>query len=208
MPEATETNTETVETQTQTTVKPEDHAKVLSDLQKIRQENEALKNEKATAEQKRLAETNDFKSLYEQEKTARTELKTKYEKLKGNVEYNEKFKAVQTALVTAGVKAEALKILEKETLSEVIVEKTSEGRMLVQGVDLYVDKFKKDYAFAFDTKKVDKINGGGGSGGTESSGDMTAAKLFEIEKSKGTKSPEYLSALEQYRKIKLKGKVS
>lgn len=157
----------------------------------------------------KLKEQNDFKTLFEQEQANHKETQTRLTKLKENVQYNEKHKAVAKALRERGLKAEAETLLDKESLDGVRIETTSEGRFLVHGADTFADSFKKKFAFAFEEKKNPNVNGGGngGGGGDGGGGDdepIDGAKLFKIEKEKGRNSPEYKAAFEKFKAQKLK----
>jgi hypothetical protein len=163
-------------------------------LQKMQSEIENLRDGK-------MKDQNDFKSLYEQASTKNKEWENKYTKLKENIVFNEKYKAAQSALLNSGIRKDALRILDKESLDEIIVEHTSEGRTLVSGVDEYVDSFKKNFAFAFEDKKSAVVNGSGG-GANMNTGSITPAKLFELEKKHGVTSDEYRNAIASYRKQK------
>lgn len=196
------------------TVPKADHQRVLDDMMKFKKnfndaakENGDLKARLEALEKTKSETTGDFKSLYEKEKIARDELNGKYEGLKSSMVLTEKYKAASAALIKAGMNPEAMKLLDKEDFNEIEVEATSQGRFIPHGVDLYVDKFKKEFPFAFQTGKPPTMNGGGGSGGTTTSGeDVTPAKLFEIEqecKKKKDMKP-YYEALEKYKKSKQK----
>lgn len=196
--------------QQQAQIKPEDHLRALDDLKKFKALSRELEGKLQTIQteieeqkNKKLSESNDFKTLYEQASAKNKEWEGRYQKLKENVVYNEKYKAAQTALLNAGIRKDALKILDREDLEPIIVEHTSEGRMLVSGVNEYVDAFKKSYGFAFEDKKQTRVNGGGGmNGGQNFSGGMTPTKLYEIEKKYGVRSDEYRAAVSEYKKQK------
>lgn len=193
--------------QTLQNIKPEDHLRALDDLKKFKGRSKELEMKvqelaqalEQTKEQK-LSEANDYKTLYEQATNKNKDWEQKYNSLKKNVVYNEKYKAAQAALLEAGIRKEAIKILDREALDEIVVEHTSEGRMLVNGVDDYVDSFKKNFGFAFEDKKQTRVNGGGGS--VHESKTITPLDLYSIEKKHGVSSSEYKTALEQYRKQK------
>jgi hypothetical protein len=195
---------------TQTQIKPEDHIRAIDDLKKFKARSRELEAQLTQIQQemdesksRKLTESNDFKALYEQASAKNKDWEIRYSKLKENVVYNEKYKAAQTALIGAGIRKEALRILDKEDLEPIVVEHTSEGRMLVSGVDEYVDSFKKNYGFAFDVKQQARVNGSGGN--TQSfDSSMSPAKLYEIEKKHGILSGEYRSAIEQYKKQRTK----
>lgn len=195
--------------QATTTIKPEDHMRAIEDLKKFKARSRELETQLQTIQQeaeeqknKKLTESNDYKTLYEQASQKNKDWETKYSRLKENIVHNEKYKAAQKALIDAGLRKDALKILDREDFGSIVVEHTSEGRMLVNGVDEYVDSFKKNYAFAFDNKQPAKVNGGGGNASGAFDSTMTPAKLYEIEKKHGVRSDQYRAAIEHYKKQK------
>lgn len=195
--------------QTQTHIKPEDHLRAIEDLKKFKARSRELEASLAQiqsdleeSKNKKLTEANDFKSLYEQASTKNKDWESRYQKLKENVVYNEKYKAAQTALISAGIRKDALKILDKEDFGPIVVEHTSEGRMLVNGIEEYVDTFKKNYGFAFEQKQAARVNGSGGSTQSMSDGSMTMAKVIELQRKHGNSSAEATAALAQYLKNK------
>ncbi len=189
-------------------IAPEDHERALSDLNKFKKERDDAKRAaddfKARLEalEKTKAESaGDFKSLYEQQKAANEEMKTKYEGLKSSMVLTQKHAAASSALAKAGLKPEFFQFLEKEEFTEMEVESTSQGRFLVHGSELLVDNWKKRFPSAFGSGTPPTFNGGGGgAGGAGEDGDLTPAKLFEIEqacKKKGDMKP-YDQAYEKY----------
>lgn len=194
---------------TKTQIKPEDHNRAVEDLKKFKARSreletqlQSIQTEIEDQKNKKLTDSNDFKSLYEQASAKNKDWETKYSRMKENIVYNEKYKTVQAALLEAGIKKSALKILDKEDLESIVVEHTSEGRMLVSGTDEYVDAFKKNYDFAFETKQQTRVNGGGGQSNSADSSLMTPSALFDIEKKHGVRSDQYRAAFEQYKKQK------
>lgn len=199
-------------------IKPEDHQRALDDMHKFKRqaaEFEAKFNELSTqlSELKKndLKGKEDYKALWEASEAEKNSLKAETTKLKQSVVLTEKFKAAQSALMTAGLKKEALKILERETFDEIVVEWTSEGRILTNGVDTFVDKFKKEFPFAFQSAAAPTFNGGGGGGSGGSGGEeITPAKIIELEmkmKTPGSKQEDkdaYYAAVKTYQEQKKK----
>lgn len=202
---ANETNQQTQ------SIKYEDHLRAIEDLKKFKARSrelesklEQLSTEIEQEKHRKLSDSNDFKTLYEQASSKNKEWESRYQKLKENVVYNEKYKAAQKALLDAGIRKDALKILEREDLEPIVVEHTSEGRMLVSGVEEYVDSFRKNFGFAFEDKSKTRVNGNGGTIDMTSGQKIDAAKLIELERKHGIKSPEYLAAYAEYKKQKQK----
>lgn len=195
---------------TQRTVAFEDHKRALDDLHKFKtqaREYESKLSELQTKLESRSKEElegqGNFKTLYEQEKQARAELEKKYGGLKESITYNEKFKAANAALAKAGLRPEALKILERESLEALEVEATSQGRFLVHGVDLFVDNFKKSFPFAFQDQKPPTVNSGGGASGSMGDDELTPAYMVKLEKTDRAKYLELLPKFLEQRKKKM-----
>jgi hypothetical protein len=201
-------NTNTIES-----VSKADHQRVLDDMMKFKKnfndtakENEDLKARLEALEKAGKESSGDFKSLAEQYKNTADEWKGKYDGLKGSIVINEKHKAASQALLKAGMKADALKILEKEDFKDIEVEATTSGRFLVHGVDLFVDKFKKEYPFAFGTGEAPVVNTGGGGSSNDHGDELTPKRLHEIEiecRKKNDMNP-YYEAVKKYSAQKAK----
>lgn len=191
-------------------IKPEDHLRAIEDLKKFKARSRELESQVAKmqadleeVQNKKLTDSNDFKALYEQATQKNKDWEAKYSKLRENTVYNEKYRAAQQALIQAGIRKEALKLLDKEPLEEIVVEYTSEGRVLTSGIEEYVDNFKKNFgSFAFEDKRPTKVNGGGGAGGSMNDSSVTANDVYMIEKKHGIGSQEYRDALASYKKQK------
>lgn len=170
-------------------INPEDHQRALDDLHKFkRQASEfEVKFNELTAQMNELKKNDlkgkeDYKALWEASEAEKNSLKAETTKLKQSVVLTEKYKAASTALMAAGLKKEAMKILDRESFDEIVVEWTSEGRILTNGVETYVDKFKKEFPFAFQTAQAPTFNGGGGgSGGAGGDDEITPAKIVQLE---------------------------
>jgi hypothetical protein len=152
----------------------------------------------------------DYKALWEASEAEKNALKTETTKLKQSVVLTEKFKAAQSALLQAGLKKEAMKILDRESFDEIVVEWTSEGRILTNGVETYVDKFKKEFPFAFQAAQPPQFNGGGGGSGPTGDEEITPAKIIALEqkmKARDAKQEDrdnYYGAVKKYQEQKKK----
>lgn len=188
-------------------VAKEDHDRALSDLQRFKKQAQDVQKERddfkarlEALEKQKTESSGDFKSLYEAQLEAYNELKGKNEALKGSMILSEKYKTASSALAKAGIAPEALKILDKEDFKDMEVEFTTQGRMLVHGAETFVDRFKKEYPFAFPTGKAPQINTGGGSSGAADAAELTASSLYELEKKCKAKGDmtEYNAAIQKY----------
>lgn len=134
----------------------------------------------------------DWKALYERTKGELETERTKGGELKTSVVYNERYRAVLPLLQEAGLRKDAVTLLDKETLDDLEIEATSNGRFIVHGAESYVDEFKKRYPYAFNQKKAPNVNAGGGRGGSGGTGSWNPTKLYNLErecKRKGDMSP-------------------
>jgi hypothetical protein len=192
-------------------VKWSDHKRALDDLARFKSQAKDAreKAEKAARDLEELktklhTEGNDYKSLYETAKSKLEAAETERVQLKQGVVYGERYRAVFPALKEAGLRADAVKLLDMQSLEELEIEATSNGRFIVNGVKDFVEEFKKQYPYAFETKRV-RVNGGGagGDGGTKPKA-WTPDTLFKLEqdcKRKGDMAP-YFKAIGEYRKTK------
>lgn len=160
-----------------------------------------LKAKLAEQERKQKETGGDFKSLYEAEKTAKSEIETRFSKLKEGMIISEKHKAASAALVKAGILPDAMKLLDFQDFQAMQAEVTSAGRTIVHGADQFAEQFKKDYPYAFSQGKPPIQNNGGGKFQT-ADGNVTITELMAVEKKFGNTSEEYYQAFDKY----LKGK--
>ena len=146
----------------------------------------------------------DYKSLWEGEKTKNTELVDKHERLKGNLYTSERHRAVFPELKKAGLKDEAKGLFDSQDLSEIEVEATTNGRFLVNGVSSYVEKFKALRPYAFETKTAPDFNSDipGTTSGDGKKHDPDSLFLLEQDcKRKGDMKPWH-DAVAQWKKLK------
>lgn len=182
----------------QTTLK-----KMQTDLANAKKEADEFKRKAAELEKAKAEGAGDFKTLWEQERKLREEFEAKYQDTTSAFLQTQKHSAATEALVKAGLMPDAMKILDKETFDELQVE-INEGRMKVNGVETLVSKWKQDYPFLFKNERpAPNVNTGGtGGGAAPSAGEITATKLYEIERKHGIRSTEYRQAAEQFFKTK------
>jgi hypothetical protein len=179
-----------------------DLKKFQTDSQKLAEQLTNTNKELLTLKKQQSESQGDFKSLYETEKAAREEWEQKHGKLKENLFFNEKYRAAQSAVVKAGMKTDALKILDSQTFEELQVETTSNGRFLVHGAETFAEKMKREYGFAFETPKAPNVNGGGGNPPPNNDQELTAAYIVELEKKDPAKYKEMLPKYLAQRKAK------
>lgn len=116
--------------------------------------------------ERQLKENEDWKTLYENERTRREELEGEYHGLTTGFEEREKLQAVEKAALQAGIRPEAVPRLEVflADASGITTEKTTHGRVIVHGADHFVEELKKTDPYLFQGTKPPRINSGGGDG--------------------------------------------
>lgn len=187
-----------------------DHRRAVDDM--MRWKRKAADNERALADVQRKLQEIERKGKGEDIEDLKRQLEeatSKNERLQSNVITVEKKRAIVPALTEAGLRADAKKILDHLDLDDLEVEISTHGNVNVHGIEAFVKKVKREYPFAFETKKAKKVDAGGsggdGGGGGE---DWTPAKLVQLEtkcKAKGDMEP-YRKAVAEYLEQKKKAK--
>ncbi|NOS67380.1 MAG: hypothetical protein HOO67_03375 [Candidatus Peribacteraceae bacterium] len=189
----------TTTTTSSSAISAADHQRALNDLKKFKQE--ATDAKRLLQEQKdaKLKEANDFKALYEQEKTARETLEKENGTFKETVFSNLKLKALEAEVAKLGILATAMADLDVLDLSGIEIETTNTGRHIIKNADRLAKKLKADRPHWFSTQKVSNFNaGGGGKGGSDGGGKVTASDVFNAErKAKLKPTPENVAAHKQ-----------
>lgn len=143
---------------------------------------EELERAREEEERKRLEESDDFKSLNERLKRQLEERDQEVNKLRGNVKYSERYRAVLPKLKELHLRDDALNLLDHETLEEIDLEATSNGRFIAHGVDEFAESFKKKYPFAFQEKKTGNVDPRTGRNLPDPSAPISAKDVLEAEK--------------------------
>lgn len=190
-------------------VKESDHKRVLDDMHKFKKQNKELLSKLGEFEKKlqeaetsKLHEKQDYKTLYETEKQLREQVEKTKRELQSTVLYNEKFRAASQALTKAGLRPEAMSLLDNNPLDEIQVD-VANGKFIVDGVDTLVESWKSKFGFAFSQENV-KINNGGGATKTQKTQELTPAYMVQLE----TKDPEkYKEMLPLYMKQRAERKM-
>lgn len=165
-------------------------------LKTVQAELKALKDAETSRKTKDSEDKGDFKNLYEQTKTEKAELQTKFETFKKDVVNTNRYHTLESALKGAGLKTGSENVIDFADFEKMPIETTSKGRIIVHGVEEMVDHLKKNYPFAFDAKKVSNVNAGGGAGGGRDDGggtEITAADVLQAE-SEAKKDPKKMDA--------------
>lgn len=197
---ASDLNQQTTDNQTteqEKTIKFEDHKRALDDMLKYKKTSQESDRKVAELQalikdrdRAALEKGSDFKGLYELERGRADDLAKQVDSLTQKTAQQrelyaraEKLKAVQTALLNAGFKKEALKIIEKESLEELELELTTTGRVNILGVDSYVDRFTKDWAVLKGPVHGVQVNSGGGAA-TQDEKPLTDSYMVELSRSR------------------------
>lgn len=143
---------------------------------------EKLKGELANVRTKGDEDKGDFKKLYEQTKQEKAELQTRFEGFKKDVINTQRYNALTSALKSAGLKDGSESVIDFADFEKMPIETTSKGRILVHGVEETVADLKQKYAFAFEGKKPQIVNSGGGAGGGNGgSGEVSISEVLAAE---------------------------
>jgi hypothetical protein len=186
-------------------INPQDHDRAVQDMLKykgkLKEASDAIQDLKTQIHELKsqgLKEKEDYKSLYEQECQNHAETKRRAQRLEGSFYTTQKHSAVYPALKRAGLRDDAERILEMVDFDALEVETTSEGRVIINGIETFVEKFKADFPFAFEQRRPPKINSAGGTTEFQTPQKITAEMIVEIERKHGTKSDKYKNAIAEY----------
>lgn len=167
----------------------EDHQRVLDDMHKFKREMKARDSQiselrKALEEKQAqsLREKEDYKTLFEQTKEKLAAEQAEKQKMLTNIQYSEKYRAALPALQKAGLREDALNLLEMQSFDEIELEATSTGRFLANGVDHFVEVMQSKFPYAFQKKQMPNINSAGGAQKMPSEAKLTPEYLIKLEK--------------------------
>lgn len=168
-----------------------------AELAKARREAQATQKKLADIERAKLEATGDWKKLWETERKRAEELESKLEKSTHAFVTTQKQIAVKEAMLKAGIRQDALKIIERDDFDAVEVE-VVDGQFKASGVELAVQKYRSEYPFLFskDPGKVNSGGSGGSSGGA--SGPVTPTDVYAAERKYGVRSQEYQDVMKRY----------
>lgn len=160
----------------------EDHKRALDDMHKFKRENEETQAKLAKAEEERLREKEDWKGLAEREKVRAEKLETDNKKLTDVFLRTQKYSAVKTAALEAGLLPEAMDDLDLLDIDGVTVEATNTGRYVVSGAKEFVEEIKGKKSHWFKKTGPVDINGGTGGGAPGTAKKITPVDLLNAEK--------------------------
>lgn len=188
------------------TVSKADHDRALADLQKFKKEAAQLKADKKAAEDAKLKETNDYKTLAEQREAELTEIRTENERIKSAIVAEKKFNTVAEECRKLGLLPGAASDLEMLDLDAVQVETTSTGKTNILGADKFAARLKAAKPHWFGGKSTSHVNTGKPGVLEDADGAITIDQLVELEKDAkktGDKS-KYTAAFNKYQQQRAK----
>lgn len=181
------------------TVSKKAYEEVKNDMIRYKQEFKNLQDELGEyksqlekANESRLAEKQEFKTLYEQTKQKYEQQVQENQKLYGAFETNEKMQAIRQAAIKAGIRDEALDDLDLMDTSGVIVERTDQGRINIIGANDFVENLKSRKSFWFQSSNPPKVNTGTGEGDRGNT-KLSPSEILKLEKEQPDKYKEYMA---------------
>lgn len=140
----------------QKTVDQKAYEKVKADMIKYKKEAQEYKSKIQQEEERRLRESNDWKSLYERTKSELEERDSKLTAQEQSFLNEKKFSAIREVAMKAGIRTEAISDLELLSFEDVDVVKTETGRVEVRGHDRAIEmlRSKKPHWFGKSSSNV------------------------------------------------------
>lgn len=117
----------------------------------------------ATLEEDKLKSGENYKELWEKQKSASQEWEGKYKGLSKMLVEDKKMNAIKNEAVKAGLGSDWMDMLNAFDTSDVIVETTSSGNFMVNGADTWVEALKADKPMMFKQKADPNVNNKSGS---------------------------------------------
>lgn len=179
---ATTTTTNVVDQKDQTEANDKKEIKKPKENYQIKFEEAARERDELRAkmqadEDARLAESNQYKTLYENERKRREEAELKEKKTKESFIHNVKMDAIKRAAIKEGIIDSALDDLEHFG-TPVEIEFTSLGNVNVIGVEEYISDLKQKKSYMFKSTNPPKVNNGSSSAPTT----FSSSELLDLEK--------------------------
>lgn len=153
---------------------------------------EALQEKLKSFEETRLAEKEDYKSLYERTKEEKLLLDNKLKQNTQAFVNNTKMSKVKEYALQNGIRKEALDDLEMLDLEDVIIETTNTGRMDVIGADDFVSRIKDQKPHWFESRRAPSVNNNP-SDYRPNNGTISVSELLELQKTDPAKYRDYMT---------------
>ena len=164
---------------------------------------EELEKKQSDGEAERLKKNENYKGLWEREQQRAEKAEEKANKATELYVNTQRYEKFLECAVKQGLRPEAVKDLSLLDLSDLVVEATSEGRFIVNGVEARVEQEKNLRSHWWQKATVPPINPAGGGATPPGNGKITVTDVRNAEKrAKARIIPmsEYEDALKRYDK--------
>lgn len=121
---------------------PKAYEEIKADLFKYKAKVQEFEARAKAEEEKRLRETNDWKTLYEKKEQEAKEAFERLSSIENNLVNTAKFSAVREAALKAGILPAAVNDLELVDFKDIAIEKSETGRIEVKGVERSIEMLK------------------------------------------------------------------
>lgn len=180
-PDSGQTSEKKTEIQTKT-VSWENHRRAIDDMHKHKKRSAELEQQLGDIESKRLKEKEDFKGLYEREKTRAEKAESGLQEFSTTIVNTQRLSEIKSVALQSGLRKEAIADLDLLDMTSVQVEATSNNRFLVHGATEYVERLKNQKPHWFAKDKPPNINSGGGGVPPTDDGVITPMDLNTAER--------------------------
>ena len=144
-------------------------------------------------EDDKLLNTENYKSLWEKEKLQKEDVINKYTGLKTTIFNDKKMSAIKDHAMKSGFDPDFMDILEAFDTSDVVVEKTDSGKILVSGADTWVEALKSEKPKLFRQKVDPTINNSLNNGNEPREKFYTPQELVKLQKDDYAKYSEIIT---------------
>lgn len=189
-----------------------DHERALKDMHRFKREKNELSTkigdleaQMNTMKENDLRKQEDFKTLSERKAEEAQSWEGKYKSLQTSFDTTQKYNAVQSKAVHAGLIDGAIEDLGRLDLEDVSIEKTDAGRYMVNGVEDFVKSLKVKKPHWFKDDSVPTFNSGGTQNKVETEEVLTPQNLVLLERKYKGDQVKIRELYDKYRKQKASG---
>lgn len=119
---------------------------------------EDFQNKLKELEEKNLEGSNNYKELWEKERSSKVDIEGKLKSLTGNIIEDKKMSRLKEEALKNGIDEDFLDMLDAFDTSDILVETTSSGQFIVNGADTWVESLKNTKPKMFKQKVDPTIN--------------------------------------------------
>lgn len=156
------------------------HEQIKTDLFKEKEKRRLLEEQLANSKINAMKEKQDWEGIAKAKEQEAEEFKSKYEGLSKSLIEQAKQSALKTAALKAGILEQSLADVELLDFSEIVVETTSTGKILVSGADQAIENLKRRRPHWFGTKAA-SINPASPESLAPSNGTVTLQQIKDAE---------------------------